>query len=94
MALFFPGKSKCGICDQLIHGDDVQIFPAFLGPAHPLHRYSDGIFHRACFESSPDCGEVNRLFKRFREIWDSRPRDLKTTEEIEAWGKGKFTEFE
>jgi hypothetical protein len=94
MALVFPGKSKWEICDQVIHEDDAQLFPAFLGPAHPLHRFSDGVFHHACFDASPDRDEVNRLFTRFRELWDSLPRNLKTAEEIDAWGKDKFTEFE
>lgn len=87
MVLVFYGKSECGICNQAVQVEDAKAFPAFLKPTHPLHRFSDAIFHRACFEEDPEHNEVDRLFVRFLEIWISRPRDLKTKEEIEAWAR-------
>jgi len=94
MVLFFYGESKCGICGQAVHADDAKAFPAFLRPTHPLHRFSDAVFHRICFDEAPEHNEVDRLFTRFLEIWVVRSRNLKTKEEIDAWGKDKFTEFE
>jgi len=94
MALVLEKKSECQICGKLIEmSDDVKMFPAFLGTSHPLHRYSDAVFHRRCFEASPDRNEVERLFAKFRYIWDHRPPNL-TTEEIEMWGRSAFAEFQ
>jgi hypothetical protein len=93
MALFLEGKSECQICGRLIEtSNDLKMFPAFLGPTHPLHRYSDAIFHRRCFETISDRDEVERLFAKFRHIWDHRPANL-TMEEIEAWERSAFAEF-
>jgi hypothetical protein len=92
MALFLEKKSECQICGRLIEtSDELKMFPAFLGTSHPLHRYSDGLFHR-CFEASPDREEVERLFARFRHIWDHRPSNM-TMEEVEVWGRSAFAEF-
>jgi hypothetical protein len=30
---------------------------------------------------------------QFRSIWEQRPKDLKTNEEREAWGKRAFADF-
>jgi hypothetical protein len=93
MALFLEKKTDCQICGQLIDSShDAKMFPAFLGKSHPLHRYSDAVFHRRCFETSPDREEVERLFARFRHIWDHRPPNM-TMEEVEAWGRSAFAEF-
>lgn len=94
MALLLGKKSECQICGQLIEtSDELKMFPAFLGASHPLHRYSDGVFHRQCFAASPDRDEVERLFARFRYIWDHRPSNM-TMEEVEAWGRSAFAEFQ
>jgi hypothetical protein len=94
MALLLSGKSECQICGRVIGiSDDAAMFPAFLPPSHSLHRYSDGVFHRNCFEASPDREEVERLFARFRYIWDHRPSNM-TMEEVEAWGRSAFAEFD
>src|SRR5262249_169420 len=61
MALIFPGKTRCGICDKVIGEDDAIVaFPAFLRPNHPLWKYSDGAFHERCFNESPDRQAVER----------------------------------
>lgn len=94
MALLLVGKSVCQICGQLIKAsDEVRMFPAFLKSSHRMYRYSDAPFHKQCFEASPDRDEVERLFAKFRDIWDHRPSNL-TMEEAEAWGRSAFAEFE
>jgi len=94
MALVFPGKTPCASCGQLIHdAKDVVGFPAFLQPGHPLYRFSDAAFHSWCFACLPEKPELERLYRRFREIWDNRPLDLNSLEEIEEWGKQAFKEF-
>ena len=94
MAIIFKGESECPICQKVIEiSDEEVVFPAFLNQTHPLYRYSDEVFHKHCFESSPDRDEVERLYSRFREIWTTRPLDLKTVEEMEAWGKSAFRDF-
>jgi hypothetical protein len=45
--------------------------------------YSDGVFHRQGYDASPDKEEVENLYSRYRQIWDERPRNLKSAAEIE-----------
>jgi hypothetical protein len=94
MALIIRGKTKCPLCQKLItENDDVISFPAFLGVGHPLNRFSDSAFHRACFAKSPESIQVESLYRRYRKIWEERPKDLKSAEEIEAWGNEAFKDF-
>ena len=94
MALVIPGKSVCHLCGAVLQEhDEVEAFPAFLPPSHELGDFSDAVFHSKCFEADPRAQDVRALYRRYREIWDSRPRDLKTLEEIEAWGRQAFKDF-
>ena len=95
MALVFPGKTTCGICDQVIQDDDeIVAFPAFLRPDHKFWKYSDGAFHDHCFNESPDREAVERVYKKFRDIWDTRPRHLKKIEDMKAWHDAAFADFD
>ena len=91
MAIFIPGKTTCVICSELIDlvGDAVAM-PPFLRNTHPLWRYSDGIFHKKCFEQSHDRDEVVRLFQLCEEIMKDAPSSRK---EYERWVKEAFSEF-
>jgi hypothetical protein len=94
MALVFIGKTECGVCGAPIcEGEDRVAFPAFLPKTHRLWKYSDGVFHSKCFADDPNSGEVQSLYQQFRSIWEKRPKDLKTNEEREAWGKSAFADF-
>jgi hypothetical protein len=94
MAIFISGKSTCRICGQVLLQDQEKVgFTHFLPKSHKWWEYSDGVFHRACFESWPDHEEFNKLYKRFREIWDSRPKDLTSMEEKDKWMREAFKEF-
>jgi hypothetical protein len=94
MAIIIDGITECLICGKpLFAEEDIQAFPAFLKRKHPLNRYSDSAMHRQCYDACPDKEELDRLLKRFEEIWESRPRDLKTKEEIDEWGKAAFKDF-
>ena len=87
MVRFFPGRTTCLICKSVIEkSEDAIAFPAFLKAGHRLHSYSDSACLRECFAASPDKAEVERLYSRFCQIWDERPRDLKTLKEIEEMG--------
>ncbi len=95
MALVFPGKTTCALCGQIIHDAmDIVAFPAFLAPRHRLYRFADGAFHISCFANWPESQELERLYKRYREIWESRPTNLTSLQEIEEWGRSAFKEFE
>jgi len=95
MALFRPGQSRCGICGRTIQlKEELVAFPAFLPRHHRLAAFSDSMFHIECFKSAPDSDRVHALYARYREIWESRPSDLKTREEIERWGRLAFREFD
>jgi hypothetical protein len=95
MALLFPGKTPCLLCGKVIEEGEATVgFPAFLGPKHPLSRYSDAVFHAECFAKCPDNEAVQALFRSYRKIWESRPRRLKSATEIEAWGKEAFKNFQ
>jgi hypothetical protein len=94
MALLFRGSTPCGVCGKPIcENEDVVAYPAFLPQTHRLWKYSDGAFHSKCFADDPNSGEVQRLYLQFCSIWETRPRDLKTNEEREAWGKRAFADF-
>ena len=95
MALLFPGKTRCGICHEIIEDDDNVVgFRAFLRQSHPLWKYSDGVFHQECFNRSPDREAVERLYKKYHEIWESRPRHLKKIEDMKAWHDAAFANFD
>ena len=94
MALLIPGKTSCLLCGKLIESHQTtEGFPPFLGASHPLSQYSDAVFHSECFAICPDRDSVRNLFRRYRDIWDNRPSQIKTAAEIEAWGKNAFKEF-
>jgi hypothetical protein len=94
MAIVIQGKTTCAICGNVIEpSQDIVAFPAFLKRTHPLYRYSDSAMHSWCFDACPDKPELERIYSKYRAIWDSRPRDLKTVDE-KAWGKSAFADFE
>ena len=94
MTLFVTGKTICPICRQtIVDKTGIVAFPAFLPNDHEFATYSDAAFHRKCFEKTPHHEEVQNLYKRYREIWESRPRDLNNLDEIEAWGREAFKDF-
>ncbi len=91
MALFVAGKSQCGLCGQLIERrEDVVGMPPFLGAGHRLSRYSDAVFHKACFDQSPDRADVERLHDRFKEVMRAAPADM---DEYERWAEQAMKEF-
>ena len=95
MALIFTGKTICPFCGKVILANDAVVaFPAFLKKSHPLAKYSDAAFHKECFDKSPDAQEVARLFERYNQIWEKRPKNIKSRKDIDAWGKSAFAEFE
>ena len=95
MAIVLSGKSTCLICGKVLElEDEIKGFPAFLKRTHRLYRYSDSAMHRSCYDACPDNKELDRLFFKYRQIWDNRPRHLQTKEEIDAWGKAAFADFD
>ena len=94
MALLIRGKTTCLLCGKIIkERQEVVAFPAFLPSGHPLGIFSDAVFHRTCFQEDARSEAVGQLYQRYEEIWDSRPKDLKSLEEIEAWGREAFKDF-
>jgi hypothetical protein len=74
MARFFPGRSECALCGQIItRSDEFLSFPAFLPDDHVWWRYSDAHFHSKCFPKWEDSEGFLELYARFREIWKSAP---------------------
>jgi hypothetical protein len=95
MALLIRGKTNCPLCGKVILTNEAVVsFPAFLKKTHALARYSDAAFHQECFDNSPDGSAVIKLFDRYRKIWENRPKELKTQEEIDEWGEFAFADFE
>lgn len=92
MALYFQGKSRCSLCCEVVNEDGIA-FPAFLAKGHRLGKFSDGLFHENCFENWTDRDEFSRLYEEFSRIWNSRPKNLDTKEEIDAWGEKAFNDF-
>ena len=54
MAIFTPGMT-CPICGkQMLRTDEVVMFAPFVpNKRDPLYLFSDGVFHRACFDRHP-----------------------------------------
>lgn len=92
MPFILTGKSKCVICGEVII-DDYLSFSAFLPKHHKFYAYSDAVFHHSCFLNWEDHDEFQKLYNRFREIWESRPKDLSSLQEINDWGKEALKEF-
>lgn len=93
MALIF-NESRCASCGQPLGNDrKIVAFTAFLPKWHRLWRFSDGVLHRKCYELLPERGELERLYSRFQEIWDSRPKELTSIAEMEEWGRHAFKDF-
>ena len=55
MPLFFPGKTRCKICGQVIQINDEHVsFPPFVSnKLDPLSFFNDAIFHKHCFLEHP-----------------------------------------
>ena len=54
MALFFPGITKCPVCEVTIEsGEDNIMFPAFTGRNSEFSIFSDRVLHRSCFDNHP-----------------------------------------
>lgn len=63
MALVFPGKTKCPLCGLAVgRQHELVATTAFLGPEHPLWRYSDAAMHRSCFADWEHRGEFVAAF--------------------------------
>lgn len=69
MALVVLGESKCSLCGGLLeHADDIVSFPAFVVvETDPIYRFSDGAFHRACFDAHPLSELVASRFSEWRQ---------------------------
>jgi len=94
MALLIPGKTVCSLCGKPIHvSSEATAFPAFLRSGHPLGRFSDAAFHTTCFANCAERQQVEAVFAKYQEIWKSRPPNLKSLAEIEAWGEEAFRDL-
>jgi hypothetical protein len=94
MAIFIPGKTACVVCGRTISSAAFAVsFPAFLKPNHRLARFNDSAVHSDCLDASEDALEVQRLYRRYLEIWQSRPQNL-PLDQVEAWGREAFKELD
>lgn len=94
MAMIIRGKSTCPLCSKVLEkGDELKGYPAFLPYDHRFGKFSDAIFHKVCAEADPDYGDAEDMLYVWQKIMDSRPRDLKTLEEMEAWTKEAFQDW-
>lgn len=94
MAMIIRGQSKCPLCNQILEDTDhITAYPAFIPFDHKFGRFSDAAFHTECFRKDPDAGAIEDMHYVYRKIMDSRPKDLKTLEEMEAWAKEAFQDW-
>lgn len=94
MAIVFIGFSKCSICHEVIEkSEELTGFPAFIPYDHKYGLFSDAALHKACYEKHPDKPEVDNFYTAFRMIQNSRPQNLKTLEEMEAWSREAFKDW-
>ena len=94
MAIIMRGKSKCRLCGEVLDASaQIVAFAAFLPATHELSRYSDAAFHAECFAKWSEREQFEKLYRRYQEIWSSRPMHLTSPSEIDAWGNEAFREF-
>lgn len=94
MALIISGKSICPLCKKAMHeNEELTSFPAFLPLDHKFGKFSDASFHKTCFEAVPDAADVNDMYYVYQKIMDSKPKELKTIQEIEEWSKEAFQDW-
>lgn len=95
MAQLIPGKSVCTFCGNVILATDSFIgFPAFLQEYHPLWAFSDGVFHEQCFLAWPNHEKFLYLFRKWKDILKTRPKELKSPEELMSWHREAFKDFD
>jgi hypothetical protein len=94
MSLIILGKSKCSLCNKILEDTDLlTAFPAFLPNDHKFGRFSDAALHTECFNKDIDSNDVDNMYYVYKKIMDSRPKELKTLEEMEAWTKEAFQDW-
>ena len=94
MVIAFVGFSKCSICHEVIEkSEDLMGFPAFIPYDHKYGLFSDAALHKACYEKHPDREAVDGLLAAYKMILNSRPRNLKTLEEMEVWSREAFKDW-
>jgi hypothetical protein len=65
MAIFIPGIT-CRLCETpMDQNDDIIMFSPFVSnKLDPLYFFSDGVFHRKCFEMHPLSEKARKYAKR------------------------------
>jgi len=92
--MIIHGKSQCLLCQKVLNKEDKIVgFPAFLPYDHKYGRFSDAACHKECFVKDPDHGAVEDMLTVYHMILDSRPRDLKTLAEMDAWTREAFQDW-
>ena len=94
MANIIVGKSLCDLCLKIITCNDLtKTFPHFLSKQHKYRLFSNGIFHKACFDAHEDNQDVEKLYKQWSNIWAGLPTNLVSQLEMDRWMKEAFKEF-
>jgi hypothetical protein len=94
MGIIIYGKSECSLCKRIINqSDKTSGYPAFLPNDHKYGRFSDAIFHRECLIKDPDYQAVEDMSMAYQMIIDSRPRNLTSVDEMDAWTKDAFEDW-
>lgn len=94
MVMIFEGKSLCLLCKQVLDKNKKYTgYPAFLPYDHKYGRFSDAAFHTECFVNDPDHAAVEDMYTAYNMIMHSRPRGLKSWQEIEAWTVDAFKDW-
>jgi hypothetical protein len=92
--IFFPGKTRCPLCERVIERDDARVsFPPFLRRTHSLGSLSDATVHQACFETWEHREVFLQLLERFRELLGTKPKDV-SWREGETWMAQRGEEFD
>ena len=70
MPLFFPGKSKCKICEKPIEGNDRHygFSPFVSNDLDPLVVFNDALVHHECGNNNPLVQKAQERYKFMRNI--------------------------
>lgn len=85
MTLVIRGKTTCALCGRVLElGETIVGFTHFLGPQHPLWRYSDSAMHRACYERWPERATFDQAYADWTICAKAAAREAATPERQEA----------
>ena len=90
MALFFPGKTECPICSNVLEEhEDVISFPALFHETHKYYFCSDASFHSNCFKEWEYSEPALAILEQYLEYYKNEKPEIPQGMEFSEFEKTK-----